>query len=712
MSAFLRSRRGRIFLVVLIALSLRLYAAFQLPLDFDEPVYLDAAYDYAGLIRAGNFNGVIDYPQVSEHPPLVRLLYSLTMLPLGQSFGWSEAYLLSRFVSVAFGTLAVWVLAVLDPLAGLLLALQTYSVKYTSQAYLEALPLFAMLAALISLRFSKIRRDRWFWISAAALGLTAAGKYSYLPIVFVILYVYFFDKKYSWRDLIFYAGVAGVTFFIFDPVLWHDPLNRLYSSLFFHTQYAQGTHVQEVGYPWYQPLLWLSRSFPYEWHPGVFFYNPLEGILSIDGLIFLLAIAGSFWDWRNRERRFVVIWLVIGIAALLLWPTKWPQYTLVVIPAFCLAASTALKWIFSYFVHLEDYYGWVTTMIPMPGKVVWIALFLSVGFFATMTGVNAYQIYQAHQGWSHILQDVTPLPSNNVHAVMAAPGGRMVIGTEHGAVIWQPSSDARTPDTWQELDSTASPLPANPVTSLLAGPADEIWFGTENGIARYDGKSWEVFNADSLGLPQVDVHDMKVDTTGRVWVGTNSGAAVYDGKSWQVFTPQNSGLSDALVLSLAVRPTPAGDEIYFGTGNGLSRYLPASGAWEKIEPKRFNRQNGGVADLLVDSQDRLWVATLGSGLHVWNGANWQQYTVATSDIPTNRIDTIFEDQQGDFWIGASFPERPGGVLARFDGKKWVIYAGTYSGYSGGAAVSIAEDKQGRMWFGIQTMGVDIYDQPE
>ena len=64
MSAFLRSRRGRIFLVVLIALSLRLYAAFQLPLDFDEPVYLDAAYDYAGLIRAGNFNGVIDYPQV------------------------------------------------------------------------------------------------------------------------------------------------------------------------------------------------------------------------------------------------------------------------------------------------------------------------------------------------------------------------------------------------------------------------------------------------------------------------------------------------------------------------------------------------------------------------------------------------------------------------------------------------------------------------
>ena len=98
-------------------------------------------------------------------------------------------------VSVIFGTLAVWLVAMVDPLAGGLLAIQTYAVKYTSQAYLEALPLFASLAALFALRRSMKKRDIWFWLSAGALGLTAAGKYSYFPIVVVLLYVYFREKN-------------------------------------------------------------------------------------------------------------------------------------------------------------------------------------------------------------------------------------------------------------------------------------------------------------------------------------------------------------------------------------------------------------------------------------------------------------------------------------------------------------------------------------
>ena len=82
MKKFIFSRRGAILLVILLALILRLWAAFRLPVDFDEPVYMQAAFDYAQAIRAGGLNGVINYPEVSEHPPLVKLLYSLTVLPL------------------------------------------------------------------------------------------------------------------------------------------------------------------------------------------------------------------------------------------------------------------------------------------------------------------------------------------------------------------------------------------------------------------------------------------------------------------------------------------------------------------------------------------------------------------------------------------------------------------------------------------------------
>lgn len=710
MKQFFRSRRGKIFIVVFIALVLRLWAAFQLPLDYDEPVYLQNAFDYSRFIRSGDVRAIIDYTGTPEHPPLTRLLYSLTMLPMGERFGWSDALVLSRLVAVFFGTLAVWLLALVDPLAGGLFAIQTYAIKYSSQAYLESLPLFASLIALFALRHSKVRRDRWFWLSGIALGLTAAGKYSYAPILFVILYVYFVDKKYSWKDLLLYLGTAAITFFILDPALWHNPLQRLIDSLFFHTQYAQGAHVEEVGYPWYQPLIWLSRSMPFQWHPGVFFYNPAEGPFSIDGIVFILALFGIVDQWRRR--RYVVIWIIVGVLALMLWPTKWPQYTLVVIPAFCLAAAATLRRILGYFRHLEDYYGWVTTMFPLPTTAFWVALIVFVGFFGIFTTVNGINLYRARQGWAQVVKDLSGLPSNQVYALAPDSQGRMVIGTSHGAAIWQPAGGEESLDSWQILNSSNSALPGNEVLSLLTNTDGEIWFGTAHGVAHYDGLSWQVYDAQAMGLPQAVVYDLQAGSNGRVWAATNGGAAVFDGQNWRAYTPENSALGDALVLSLAVVNTETAEQVYFGTGNGLYRLKVAANEWETIRPEHFNHANGGIADLMVDSAENLWVATRGSGLYRWDGTGWRQYKLSNSEIPSNRVDRIYEDQQGSIWVGVSFPERPGGLLVQFDGQQWQVFASKYTGYSGGSTVAIAQDALDRLWFGTQTMGVDIYDPPQ
>src|SRR4030065_2943454 len=73
-------RNLAILAVVLLALGLRIWAAWQLPEDYDEPIYVEGAYDYAELIRAGDWQGLIDYSKGSEHPPLTRVLYSAVFL--------------------------------------------------------------------------------------------------------------------------------------------------------------------------------------------------------------------------------------------------------------------------------------------------------------------------------------------------------------------------------------------------------------------------------------------------------------------------------------------------------------------------------------------------------------------------------------------------------------------------------------------------------
>jgi hypothetical protein len=178
------ARRRALIGVVLLGLLLRAWAALLLPTDFDEPVYLNAAFDYARSIQTGDLNGVIDYPANREHPPLVKLFYALNVLALGGQSTWELALLASRFTSAVFGALAVLLVALAGgPLAGVMLALHTLTAKYTSQAYLEALPLFASIAAVLSFERSKAVSDKWFWLSAIAMGLTAAAKYAYFTIL-------------------------------------------------------------------------------------------------------------------------------------------------------------------------------------------------------------------------------------------------------------------------------------------------------------------------------------------------------------------------------------------------------------------------------------------------------------------------------------------------------------------------------------------------
>ena len=160
-----------VILVTLLALGVRLYAATRLDVDYDEPVYLRAAVSYADSMRAGDFKMLAWSEDTYEHPALYKILYGVVLLtqqPLGRlpekdlprlapiattaAGRWNIAL---RQLSVFLGTLAVLALALLNPLAGFFLAASTLSVKYTSEVYLEALPLLSSLLCALAYR-------RWF----------------------------------------------------------------------------------------------------------------------------------------------------------------------------------------------------------------------------------------------------------------------------------------------------------------------------------------------------------------------------------------------------------------------------------------------------------------------------------------------------------------------------------------------------------------------
>lgn len=352
-----------VFLVVfvtLIALGLRLRAVELLPIDYDEDDYLSAGQRYAQFFRQGDWQSIIDYEFNYEHPPLTKIIYGLVILPLPEERLLPELspnippasslpqphFEYGRLTAATFGALAALALAVLDPLGGFFLGIHTWTIKYTSQIMLEPLPaLVSLLTVLCYARWKKGKLKRWLWLSAFFLGLTAASKYTYCIIGVAILVDWLYDEfsargdqpepAPAWRSLLLPLawGVLAVAVFVaFDPRMWHDPLGRLAQSLLYHGDYAQSQHVQEAGFPSWQPLVWLAGPVP--WHPGVFLFT-------IDFFITVLAIFGLRPMWQKQ--RVFVIWLAVGLGFLLLWPTKWPQYILTITAPLSLAAAEGFR---------------------------------------------------------------------------------------------------------------------------------------------------------------------------------------------------------------------------------------------------------------------------------------------------------------------------------------------------------------------------------
>ncbi|HVE84165.1 MAG TPA: hypothetical protein VND93_15010, partial [Myxococcales bacterium] len=228
----------------------------------------------------------------------------------------------------------------------LLLAVEPYHAKYTAQAYLEAIPgLFAVLAVLLFERSTRSRepppwRRPAFWGSAVALGLAAAGKYPYGLVVGLAVAPFLVarERRRPWLWAA-YGGAALAAFALADPFLWPAPVQRLGESISFHWEYSHSPHVARAGLPWYASLYFLTHAEPLRWHPGLFLTS------ATSWLLLPLAVLGA--PSAARSRPMWAAWALAGMLFLFAWPTKWPQYLLLVLPALCVCAEHAPDSVFA-----------------------------------------------------------------------------------------------------------------------------------------------------------------------------------------------------------------------------------------------------------------------------------------------------------------------------------------------------------------------------
>ena len=124
----------------------------------------------------------------------------------------------------------------------------------------------------------------------------------------------------------------------------------------------------------------------------------------------------------------------------------------------------------------------------------------------------------------HDPKDVNTLPGNDVYSHSLAPdpqnvGGLWAIVNGTELVRWDGLRWQRAAESW--------PLPSNLLWTVFSDPDDgSLWVGSEGGVTRYDGMTWQTFDAND-GLQSAVIYAVEKTSDGAYWFGGSTGLTYF-----------------------------------------------------------------------------------------------------------------------------------------------------------------------------------------
>src|SRR5579884_4003 len=260
---------------------------------------------------------------------------------------------------------------------------------------------------------------------------------------------------------------------------------------------------------------------------------------------------------------------------------------------------------------------------------------------------------------------------------------------------------------WESI-TTAEGLPNDRVYSV-AVDGDRIWAGTDDGLALIEsGKVTRVIRPAD-GLAHRACLSVALDKKRHeLWVGTMAGASRISGGRVDTFTQLSSGLANDVVYKVA----PYGDEVWFATAAGASRYNLKTGQWAL-----YNERNTPMYEIwtygVSPGEDKVYYAVWGAGLLEYTRATdrWKSY-----DDPDGETEIVlYKDQgliheittsvsyvNGMVWVGTYFG------ASRYDGRNWKNFLDKDSGLPSNFLNEVKSIDGKRTWFSTDK-GLAYYD---
>ncbi|MBF7073729.1 diguanylate cyclase [Glaciecola sp. MH2013] len=254
------------------------------------------------------------------------------------------------------------------------------------------------------------------------------------------------------------------------------------------------------------------------------------------------------------------------------------------------------------------------------------------------------------------------LSQENVRAIHQDSEGYMWFGTQEGLNRFDGYQFKVYANSLEDRNTLSSSF----ITSIAETSDGTIWLGTSNGVSSHN-KQKQSFKryrkaVNEPGKLLIDIRVVFVDSQNMVWAGTANGLYRYnqalDGFE-EIVINGAGGEKDVFVDALAeditgglwIAATHIGLFRYDRMANSVNLIAQSFDGHSDPEPK-----SPGLHKLMIDSEQRLWIGTIGLGLFTLD----LQQPLANDELPTFerqqqfdglKIRALHEDQVGNTWVG-------------------------------------------------------------
>ena len=255
----------------------------------------------------------------------------------------------------------------------------------------------------------------------------------------------------------------------------------------------------------------------------------------------------------------------------------------------------------------------------------------------------------------HIKNNPQSIINDHVNCVANWAGDLLLMGTDDGISIYNMATDQ-----WRHTSRGMV------VLDVCKKPDGKLLIATYgNGVCEVspDGNTRKVYSTADGTLKDDHVYRLSYDKAGNLWMGTLFGSlTVRTAEGNKYFSVDN-------ILALA---SLADGRMAIGSAHGLYIMGVNDEKPKSVEymPEGKADANRYVTDIFQNRDGKLWIATDGGGVYVYDlkSAKVTAQISSENGLPSNSVTSITRDQTGRIWIGTEKglvfvnPEKPTDII--------------------------------------------------